>query len=161
MFKRICSLFFVILLSVVIVTPGFAAESNAVSIPIYTSADGAIGNTSTRGDSILAIFIIRDGTTENCEVYLSWSGTDLYNAWKFTSCTIDNGNLLFNKVYGTISGTTKYVSGAAVGTVKLGDVNIPSDVTKARALISGLQGYNMNSASWLSAAIVGKLGNIN
>ena len=45
--------------------------------------------------------------------------------------------------------------------IKLGEVKIPTSVTQARASISGLQGYNMNSAAWLSAVVIAKIGNIN
>lgn len=178
MLKKISNFCMIVILSLMMIVPAYAQtvtpvdgnNSLTASFPIFTSAEGTIGNSkndpntgnSITEDSILTTSIIRDGNTEDCEIYLNWSGTDLYNAWKFTSCTVDNaGILIFHKEYGEIDGTTKYVTAASKGTVKLGEVKIPTDVTRARVNISGLQGYNMNSGSWLSALIIGKLGNIN
>lgn len=172
MLKKISSLCLAVLLTLMMVVPTFAQsemptgvhDSLIISAPISAGAEGTIisGDARTRGATVLAAYTIRSGNTEKCEIYLSWAGTDLYSSWKFSSCTIDNaGVLIFNEEYGTIKGATKNVTAAAAGTVKLGEVNIPTDVTQARIKISGLQGYNLTSASWLSASVVSKLGDIN
>lgn len=143
-------------------TTNSAQNDLLVTIPISTNAEGMITNSATAEDTVLAITIIRNGNTETCEVYLYWSGSDYYNAWKFTECEVCDAGILFWKdVYGTISGTTKYVTAAATGSVKLGEVSIPTDITEAKANISGLQGYCLSTASWRSALIVGKMADIN
>lgn len=122
---------------------------------------GEISDNKTREKSVLYATIHRNATSEECQIYLHWSGSDLYNAWKFTKVVVDNGSALVAKEYGNIAGQTINVPDASIGSVLIGTVDIPTDKTQARVKFSGLKGYNLGSGSWLSAAIVGKLGEIN
>ncbi|MDR2356954.1 MAG: hypothetical protein LBD92_02560 [Oscillospiraceae bacterium] len=123
--------------------------------------EDAYGNV-TRGVVVVTSTVIRSGNTTSCSVELYWSGTDLYNAWRLDSCTVDDGGWLFPTVYGTCGAKTNYVTGATSGsTTTFAYVAIPTNVTQARVSYTGLQGYNMNSGSWVSIAGGGVMGDIN
>ena len=98
---------------------------------------------------------------KNVETLFNIHSPPLYNAWKFTKVVVDNGSALVAKEYGNIAGQTINVPAASIGSVLIGTVDIPTDKTQARVKFSGLKGYNLGSGSWLSAVIVGKLGEIN
>ena len=98
---------------------------------------------STRGATVIYASVIRDGTSEDCELYLLWEGDEMNNAY-----------LLSSKVYKTFGDgtnyTTKNTTAASVGSVKIGDFKLDSDIEKVKVTSKGLQGYNMKSLSWLS-----------
>jgi hypothetical protein len=105
------------------------------------NAENRIAHPRTRGITMLYLYVIRNGATEKCEVILQWEGTDLYSAWKFTSCLVKSTNLLFPTTYGTIDGSTKITGAMATGTVLLGYVNIPTNVTHVSVNVFDVQGY--------------------
>lgn len=38
---------------------------------------------STRGATVIYASVIRDGTSEDCELYLLWEGDEMYNAFRY------------------------------------------------------------------------------
>lgn len=110
---------------------------------------------ATKGATTLSAAVIRNGTTDDCELYMNWTGDELYSAFRFKEMKVKSTSVLFAKTYGTFgngsSYTYKYVVAAAVGSVKIGDVEIDSDVEKVKVTCKDMQGYNLTSASWLSA----------
>ena len=109
---------------------------------------------STRGATVIYASVIRDGTSEDCELYLLWEGDEMYNAFRYKKIQVKSANLLSSKVYKTfgdgINYTTKNTTAASVGSVKIGDFKLDSDIEKVKVTSKGLQGYNMKSLSWLS-----------
>lgn len=112
-------------------------------------------NRATNGATVLSAAVVRNGTTDECELYMNWTGDELYSAFRFKEMEVKSTSILFAKTYGTFgngtSYTYKYVVAAAVGSVKIGDVEIDSDVEKVKVTCEDMQGYNLTSASWLSA----------
>lgn len=110
---------------------------------------------ATRGATNITAAVVRSGTTDDCELYMNWTGTDLYSGFRFKEMKVKSTSLLFGETYGTFGNGTnytyKYVVAAAVGSVKIGDLDIDSDVEKVKVTCKDLQGYNLTSASWLSA----------
>lgn len=104
----------------------------------------------------VAPFIGRNGSTIQCAVYLTWCGlNEIYSNWRFKSLKITSNNLIFKDTYGIFGNGSTYstytVSSVGyVGTVKIGSVNIPTDVTKVRGDVDNLQGYSLTSAEWQS-----------
>lgn len=109
---------------------------------------------STRGATVIYASVIRDGTSEDCELYLLWEGDEMYNAFRYKKIQVKSANLLSSKVYKTFGNgtnyTTKNTTAASVGSVKIGDFKLNSDIEKVKVTSKGLQGYNMKSSSWLS-----------
>jgi len=110
---------------------------------------------SVRGATNLSAAVIRNGTTDDCELYMNWTGDELYSGFRFKEMKVKSTSILFAETYGTFgdgsSYTYRYVVAAAVGSVKIGDVQIDSDVEKVKVTCKDMQGYNLTSASWLSA----------
>lgn len=110
---------------------------------------------SARGATVISASVIRSGTSEDCELYLNWTGDESYSSFRYKEITVKSTSVLFAKTFGTFgngtSYTTKNVVSSPIGSTKIGDVTIDSDVEKVKVNSSGLQGYNMKSLSWLSA----------
>lgn len=110
---------------------------------------------ATRGATVLSAAVIRNGTSDDCELYMNWTGDELYSAFRFKEMEVKSTSILFAETYGTFgngsSYTYRYVVAAAIGSVKIGDVEIDSDVEKVKVTCEDMQGYNLTSASWLSA----------
>lgn len=174
MFKRISSLMMVMVLSLMVILPVSAQENlsintqQTITIPILSSADGTI-KTPIKPDSenrlqsgnVIELTAIRDGNTENCEVYLYWAGTGQYSGWKFTSLKVDNGSSLYPKVYLDLGAKVHYCPAATTGSLKIAYVKIPKDQTQAKITIKGLMGYNNLTSSWISAYVIPMIGDIN
>lgn len=111
--------------------------------------------TTASTPTIIYATITRSGNTDTCHVYLTWSGTDLYYAWRFKSLTIEDTSFLFPKTYATFGDgktySTYYTGVSSVGTVFIGYATIPTHVNKVKVSVKDLQGYNLTSGGWLSA----------
>lgn len=116
---------------------------------------GVSSHRASKGKTVLSAAVIRNGTSDDCELYMNWTGDELYSGFRFKEMEVKSTSILFAKTYGTFgngsSYTYKYVVAAAVGSVKIGDVEIDSDVEKVKVTCKDMQGYNLTSASWLSA----------
>lgn len=123
----------------------------------YLTTISEVENNSraARGATVISAAVIRNGTSDDCELYLNWTGDELYSGFRFKEMKVKSTSLLFGTTYGTFgngsSYTYRYVVAAAIGSVKVGDVTIDSDVEKVKVTCKDMQGYNMISASWLSA----------
>ena len=60
-----------------------------------------------------------------------------------------------------MDGRVYYCPAATVGSLKIADVEIPTDQKKAKITIKGLLGYNNLTSSWISAYVAPKIGTIN
>lgn len=139
-------------------------DTSTEGVIIFISdAEGTIDDNSTRGVTVVRPGVVRDGNTQRCEVFLNWAGSDIFNEWRFSSCTVDNGSLLSPIVYGRFGWTALKVPASSVGTVRIGVGNIPVNETTARVKIDGLIGYRISPApvGWLSAPGISLPGPIN
>ena len=121
-----------------------------------TALEESVSNSrAINGGTNITAAVIRNGTTDDCELYMNWTGDELYSAFRFKEMEVKSTSFLFGKSYGKFgdgsSYTYRYVVAAAVGSVKIGDVEIDSDVEKVKVTCKDMQGYNLTSASWLSA----------
>lgn len=172
--RRLFSALFAFVLCLSVSAPAFATELEptntdvALDIPVIYFENAtdyqqyfnnlkevSATNISQRGATVISASVIRSGTSDDCELYLNWTGDDLYSAFRYKKMTVKSTSILFAETYGTFgngsSYETEYVTAAAIGSTKIGDVTIDSDVEKVKVSSSGLQGYKMSSASWLSA----------
>lgn len=147
------------------------SQDNTFVVPIssnesgeeYSVVIGYIGNDSNSRAFDLTYVeaaIYRIGATDLCEIYLNWGGTDVYNAWQCRECIVSNGNIINSIIYGSIKNWFMNVTASRVGSVVIGLVTIPADVSEARIDFSSLMGYDINTASWRSVAMVGKMGTV-
>ncbi len=179
--KVISSLLMIIIMLISFCVPAVAAtteEETFVEIPIVT----VYGNNSETPTAIILsdaaktpmlssentevyTSVIRSGNTERCEVYLTWSGTDLYNSFRFKSLTIKSPSFLFPHDYGVFGNDISYSKynfpAASVGSVYVGVVSIPTDVDQVRSEANDFQGFNINTDSWISAEEFSDLVTIN
>ena len=178
MLKRITTTFMAIILCLIVTIPVSAnSQQYDQTLPIYPnmqaafdamgdlelSAEGTMidQNSRIKSASTLGCFVVRNGRTEDCEVYLKWAGDTIYSSWRFTKGTVDNGSLIGAKKFATLSQTVRDVVGATVGTVRIANIKIPTSEEYARVNLTNLQGYRMIYGDWLSALIVGKAAKIN
>lgn len=172
MIKKIFSMFlvFVMVFGLGIGTTAFTAKAapvNSMDVPV-TFFDSEAAYTSyledlpqiqsdidAKGATVLSASVIRSGSSSSCELYLNWTGDEMYSAFRFRQITVKSTSFLFPETYGTFgngsSYTTKNVVASPIGSVKIGNVSIDSDVDRVSVSSSGLQGYNMITGSWLSA----------
>jgi hypothetical protein len=174
--RKISGLILVLFMVITICTPVMASEFSDSTIGIigitevpvkeFNSQEEAIeffknyleSGHSTNGTyaaSELTASVIRDGTSEDCEVYLMWSGSDIYNAWRYKQIILKHVSYFNSTVYATIGDgityNTRSAVGAAIGSVKLADAKIDSDVESVKVSIKDLQGYRPSYSAWLSA----------
>lgn len=146
-----------------------AAKINELEIPVvyfsslseyeqYLTTIGEDVNkngSGLKGATVISAAVIRNGTTDECELYLNWTGDELYSGFRFKKMEVKSTSILFGTTYGTFgngsSYTYRYVVAATIGSVKVGDVTIDSDVERVKVTCKDLQGYNLITASWLSA----------
>ena len=178
--KSLCSIVFAFIIIFAMCVPAMAAEvpnvtaNEAVTNISYSSVPDDIAviefdsyeehanyvnelekEAISKGATIISASVIRSGTSNSCELYLNWAGDEMYSAFRYKTITVKSTSLLFPETYATFGNgstyTTKNVTAAIAGSVKIGNLTIDSGVTKVKVNSSGLQGYNMKSASWLSA----------
>ncbi|MDR1615858.1 MAG: hypothetical protein LBR98_02450 [Syntrophomonadaceae bacterium] len=172
--KKFISVLLTIVLCLFTAISAFAAETASISLeteievpvvyfdstPEYQQYLNELENESalqraTRGATTISAAVIRNGSSSGCELYLNWTGDELYSGFRYKKITVKSTSILFPTTYGTFgngsSYTTQNVTAAAIGSVKIGNVTIDNNVTSVKVSSSGLQGYNMQSASWLSA----------
>lgn len=109
--------------------------------------------------AFVGCFLARNGNTKDCEVYLKWSGGSRYDGWRFKKLTITNFSATNPVTYGTIKASagqtyrTYNVDSASTGTVKLGDVKVPTNVDEVKCKFDSLQGSLSANTDWLSVLI--------
>lgn len=164
--KFTVSLFLVMVMLMAFCVPAMATETKQ-SVEIPVNAVGKIlhdtekNSTSTEitptteikpAGATIITGVYRSGNTQQCQVYLFWSGTDVFNALRFTSLTVKNTSDLFPITYGTFGAKTYSTVGSSTGSVLVGTVNIPTNVTQVRITANGLQMYRIypSPAGWIS-----------
>jgi hypothetical protein len=119
----------------------------------------------TSGATEVSIKLVRNGNSTTCQAYLEWSGTQVFQTWRFKKISITNTSILSPTVYGTFGNGTTYttyeVVGAPVGSLFIGNVTVPTNVTQFRSSANSLQGYKWEGNIWLSAAPISTTGTIN
>lgn len=106
----------------------------------------------------MSYFVIRNGNTTDCQVYINWTASAPVDAWRLKQLTVDNGSLLWPTVYGTIGNGSTYTDffpniASTTGSLYLGDVLVPTDVSEVRITVSDLQVYTLtDNPSWNSVA---------
>lgn len=135
--KFTVSLFLVMVMLMAFCIPAMATETKQ-SVEIPVNAVGKIlhdtekKSTSTEitptteitpaGATIISAGVYRSGNTQQCQVYLFWSGTDVFNALRFSSLTVKNTSDLFPITYGTFGAKTFNTVGSSTGSVLVGTV---------------------------------------
>jgi len=94
------------------------------------------------------VTLVRSGNSTRCEVILSWGGGDMYSGFMVKSVSVTNGSFLFPAVYGSLGPTVRNVPAATAGTVSLGFIDVPTNVTSVTIIVKGLYGYNMRTGQW-------------
>lgn len=139
----------------------YAAEENKeienkvieIETPIASARNENITPTNVEIGT-LTVELFRDGSTNRVQVYLRWVGEFPISAFKFDSIEIWSTSLLNKEYYGTISGKTSIVTSSTVAYAYLGDVYIPSDVEKARAVVSNIMVYAPLDGMWISGSVL-------
>ena len=126
-------------------------------------ADGPV---NTLGTSVGSAWVIRDGNTTDCEVYITWMGTLNIQGSRFKLLKIQSENYIGRITFGQFGDGSSYYyafppSGSYIGNAYVGDVNIPTSETEIYLTCSDLQFYTSQSASWLSSASINGYININ
>ncbi|MEG2993711.1 MAG: hypothetical protein RR847_05515 [Bacilli bacterium] len=107
--------------------------------------------------SITPFFIRQSANSKVVQVYLKYTGTKPANAVKFTEMTIQNTSLVFQKTYGSLTPKVYNFNYASTSYNQyLGNVNIPTDVTKVRVQDSGLKAYYVGSGWNSFSNIIGE-----
>lgn len=136
-----------------------SSPDNICSVPI-----GYIKNESNgRAADVTLVWatLVRRNILHDCELFLNWTGTDVYESWKFSKCIVDNAQFINPVIYGRFLSWKQDVVASWNGTVRIGAFAIPDDVTEARVVFSSLYGYDLNKAMWRSVDMIPKLGEIN
>lgn len=125
-----------------------AMESNANSVKPLSANDltGSAG-------------VVRVGDTTTCQVYLNWTGDMPIEGLRFKSLTVQSTSLLFKTTYGTFGDGSTYTylfpdAAMTSGSIYVGDVQIPTDVSQVYITCSDLQVFDMASASWLAPMVI-------
>lgn len=111
--------------------------------------------------------VTRDGNTTDCGVYLHWVGMGArYNGWRFKEVTVSNGSSLNYEEYGSIGNgitwKTYNVDSSRTGSVYLGEIEIPTSVTRVAVDFDELQGsMSASDNNWLSALTTQRMTTIN
>ncbi len=108
----------------------------------------------------------RDGNTTDCVVYLYWEGMSArYNGWRFKEATVSNGSSLNYEEYSSIGNgitwKTYNVNSSRTGSVYLGEVKIPTSVTRVAIDFDELQGSMSANNDWLSTWTTQRMTTIN
>lgn len=128
-----------------------SGDLSEISIPGKELVDSDISSVAS-----VVPFLIRSGNTEKVEVYLHYSGTKPANSIRFKSLILKECNLLLpEKTYGTFTPSPPYIysthafPAGVIGSVRIGDVSIPTDKSSVRVNTSDLQVFYM-SGGWNS-----------
>lgn len=135
-----------------------SSPDNVCSVPI-----GYIKNESNEraaDATLIWATLVRRNVLHDCELFLNWTGTDVYQSWKFSKCIVDNAQFINPVIYGRFLSWKQDVVASWNGNVRIGAFAIPDDVTEARVAFSSLYGYDLNKAMWRSVNMVPKLGEI-
>ena len=93
--------------------------------------------------------IFRSGNSTSCELYISWTGTELVSMFSFSNFKVQSTRLISPTVYSNIGGSTIYCDYAATsGYAKVLDINIPTNVETVRAVVTNPACYTL-SEGWL------------
>ncbi|MHB8073185.1 hypothetical protein [Desulfosporosinus fructosivorans] len=111
------------------------------------------------GTTLGGAWVIRDGNTSDCEVYLNWAGTLNIQGSRFKLLKIQSENYIGRITFGKFGDGSSYYyafpsSGSYIGNAYVGDVEIPTSETEIYLTCSDLQFYTSQSASWLSSASI-------
>ena len=94
--------------------------------------------------------VIRSGNTTDCELRFRWTGTHIISMISFSNMKIQSTSLLSPTIYSNIGGPTiNCTPAAAAGTAKILDINVPTNVSNVRAVITSPMIYSLSSG-WLS-----------
>ncbi|MCR4720087.1 MAG: hypothetical protein K5768_10710 [Firmicutes bacterium] len=106
----------------------------------------------------LYTIVIRSGNSTDCELYFGWTGTKIISMISFSNMKIQSTSIFSPTVYSNIGGSTIYCTPAAsTGTAKILDINIPTNVTQVRAVISSPMIYSLTDGSWLSLLAINSI----
>lgn len=167
--KRMLSVLLVCVLCVAIIVPASAnndisCESiNDVAVKVFeVDSEEEIDQLFAEQQEIeprtafVGCYLVRNGTTKDCEVFLKWSGDARYNGWRFKKLTITNFSVTNKVTYGTISAPagktyrTYTVPSSDSSNVELGSIKVPTDIEEVKCKFDSLQGSTSASTDWLS-----------
>ncbi len=135
-----------------------SSPENIYSIPIgYIKSED---NERSVESTIVWATLVRRNIFHDCELFINWSGNEVYESWKFSKCIVDNSEFINPIVYGKFLVWQKDVTASCIGSVRVGIVVIPDEVTQARVVFSDFKGYDLNKGMWRSIAMIPKLGDI-
>lgn len=109
----------------------------------------------------LYTLVIRSGTSTACELYFQWTGIHIISGLSFTNMKIQSTSLLNPTVYSNIGGSAIPCTPAATaGTAKILDINVPTDVTRVRAVVTAPMMRTI-SEGWVSLTSINSTVTIN
>lgn len=103
-------------------------------------------NSATRSYTQAGYYLIRDGNTTTCELYIYWRGDAMFSAWTFDKISIADRNSEY--VYSYIISSWVPCEMSTSGSVYVSDVWVPLDVSKVRVKADGLKAYNPNTGKY-------------
>lgn len=93
--------------------------------------------------------IFRSGNSTSCELYISWTGTEMVSMFSFSNFKVKSTSLINPTIYSNIGGSTIVCESAATaGYVKVLDINIPTNVTTVKAVVTNPACFTL-SEGWL------------
>lgn len=150
-------------------TSVFAAESKKSSantlgsFEIEASISTADRITTSSVDLLtgeVSVSLIRDGDSEDVQVYMNWVGDFSISGFRFKKLTAKSTSALFPKTYGTVGNGSSYktynVVASPVAYRYITTITIPTDVEKAKITVSSLQVYELVNSSWISGLLASK-----
>ena len=88
-----------------------------------------------------------------------------YNGWRFKEVTVSNGSALNYVEYGAIGNGSTWktynVNSSRTGSVYLGEIQVPTSVTRVAVDFNDLQGSISANTDWLSALTTQRMTTIN
>ncbi|ABW17986.1 hypothetical protein [Alkaliphilus oremlandii] len=151
-----------------LVTDKIKAET--IEIQILNSEDFSetpipgmeLENSNFRANNTIVPFLIRSGNTEEVEVYIHYAGTKMANAVRFKSLTLKECNLVLpEKTYKTFKPAPPYLysthtfPAGIIGSVKIGDILVPTNKSSVKVNTSDLQVFYMTEGWNSYSNIVG------
>ena len=109
-------------------------------------------------DTVYAYCMVRkNGASDaTCQLYVNWAGDVYISAIRFEELTVESTSILFHTIYGTFGSSTGYkayyVPAATVGSVLIGELEIPTDVEQVRVGVDDMQAHLLTDDEWISVA---------
>lgn len=170
--KKITSALLAILMCLILCYPALAVETSEngsaeIEIQIFNSleeyevylsslySDISPQSEIKRTDFIPVIVRKNGENDETCQFYTSFAGDIYVSAIRFKKVTVKSTSILFAETYETFGDGSKYTSfyftATTIGSVLVGEMEIPTDVDRVKVKSSSFGAYILDLGDWFSS----------